>query len=362
MLIEIDPKRAELALQIASKIAEKKSGVDVTSNVLLSATDKLTIKATNLQVNFTADITCAVQKEGDSLVSAFNLYKFIAKYDETLTFKSDKNHLHILGKTSKHKIAGGAVSNFPKVFVEGRCVYTLNSKIFAELLKATTYLVGENLERHFLEGIRVEIKGNTINFASSDSVRLASATYVADEPFLVSSVFTIPRHVLTELPQLLANSDQISFGLDEDKLYFKSGNFNLSCSQLAHKYPDISGMFLPEKDLRKIEFDKAEFLTKIGRTTIVSDKISLVNSFKFTKTQLNIEVTDADNSSQETIEIESEDEFETHFRINQVRDFLTAISSNKFLFVYNEKKKPFELREINSKYSYKYLLLPMTIQ
>ncbi len=365
MLLEINSKLLSTALKIASKITlTKDTPTLATQCVMLEADEKnLTISATNLKVSYSNKIECSISKPGKTLVNAAKLISLVGTYkNEDLVLKTNpKGVLSVVCGKSEHKFNPTPVENFPKLEAVGNTPFNIPTAIFAEMLRRTSYVVTELEARPNLEGISIELDKNIFRMMSSDSLRIAKVEYTNKENYLVNFRQTIPRITLPELVSILPFGDVLYFGGDDSKIFFKCGTASISSTLLAQDYPSISSI-LNLDGYTSIEISREKLLSSLSRTAILSDKKSLINEFVFSRKELTLKVEDDESSASEVIEVDCPEEFSVGFKIKQVTEFLSSISSEKVNFHFDDKKNRFYLTEPHQVLNNVYLLPPIKIQ
>lgn len=359
MLLEINSKPLAKALRIASKIASKKTHIPATSGVLLEATDtSFSIKTTNLDVSFGAVLDCSISKTGAVAVDAVKFNALINTYtdeDVPLTLSTTKKGLAITCGTSKQVVPSMPTENFPECGLGESFPNSFSTVDFASILKRTAFLVVEVEGKPHLSGINLSVLNNTFRATTTDSLRVSTASYSGTA--LPSNLnVTIPKLAVAEIVAILPEEDTLYFGASDSRFFLKCGNYSISSIIKAQKFPDISVMFL---DGNRISINRAALLKALTRTAILSDQQSLNTEIIFTKSCLVIKVDGLEGSSDQTLTISSQDEFSESFRIKQITDFLSAISSDTVDFIYDRKVGRYNLTEPGSVYNTRYVLFPV---
>lgn len=359
MLLEINSKPLAKALRIASKIAAKKTHFPATSGVLLEASNThFSIKTTNLDVSFSAFLDCSISKTGSVAVDAVKLNALINTYadeDVPLTISTTKKGLTIACGVSKQVVPVMPAENFPECRLGESFPNSFSTTDFASILKRTAFLVAEVENKPHLSGINLSVFNNTFRATTTDSLRVSTASYSGTT--LPSNLnVTIPKLALAEIVATLPEEETVYFGASDNRFFLKCGNYSVSSIIQAQKFPDISVMFL---DGNRISISRTGFLKALTRTAILSDQKSLDTQIIFTKDSLSIKVDGLEGSSDQTLPITCQDEFSESFRIKQITEFLSAITSDTVDLIYDRKVKRYNMAEPGSIYNTRYVLFPV---
>ena len=355
MIVTISKSILENVLIHAGPFLEKKDTSQITSHVYLNALgSNLTIKATDYEIGFTVT-TNEVNITQDGNITA-NGKKFldivrILKNGE-VNLEVRNNILHISQGSSNFKLPTFSHNEFPEFpSYEGKARISIESHTLIESLKKITPAIDTNNPKFELNGALIDIKKETINFASTDTRRLAVVNINNQSDSELSII--IPRKAIVEIQKLFF--DDIELYYDETNLIIHSNQYTFFTKLINGKFPEYSRI-IPKEIKTQLLLPKATMIESIKQiTTISADvKITFLNEF------ITFESLSDDN-----IEAKTKIGFSTGFSeafsiaINSryLLDFLNSINNSEFNIGLNEGNLPFVLSDEN----FKTVVMPIVI-
>jgi len=355
MIVTISKSILENVLIHAGPFLEKKDTSQITSHVYLNALgSNLTIKATDYEIGFTVT-TNEVNITQDGNITA-NGKKFldivrILKNGE-VNLEVRNNILHISQGSSNFKLPTFSHNEFPEFpSYEGKARISIESHTLIESLKKITPAIDTNNPKFELNGALIDIKKETINFASTDTRRLAVVNINNQSDSELSII--IPRKAIVEIQKLFF--DDIELYYDETNLIIHSNQYTFFTKLINGKFPEYSRI-IPKEIKTQLLLPKATMIESIKQITTISTdvKITFLNEF------ITFESLSDDN-----IEAKTKIGFSTGFSeafsiaINSkyLLDFLNSINNSEFNIGLNEGNLPFVLSDEN----FKTVVMPIVI-
>ena len=345
MIITISKSILENVLIHAGPFLEKKDTSQITSHVYLSASNSnLTIKATDYEIGFTVT-TNEVHITQDGNITA-NGKKFldivrILKNGE-VNLEVRNNILHISQGSSNFKLPTFSHNEFPEFpSYEGKARISIESHTLIESLKKITPAIDTNNPKFELNGALIDIKNETINFASTDTRRLAVVNVNNQSDSELSII--IPKKAIVEIQKLFF--DDIELYYDKTNLIIHSEQYTFFTKLINGKFPEYSRI-IPKEIKTQLLLPKAIMIDSIKQITTISADVKI--------TFLNESIT-FESLSDDNIEAKTEIGFSTGFSepfaiaINSryLLDFLNSINNSEFSIGLNEGNLPFILSNEN---------------
>ena len=345
MKITIAKSVIENILIHAGPFLEKKDTSQITSHVHLSVTDKdLTLKATDYEIGFcvttdnlSVEQTGSVTANGKKFLDIVKILK-----DGPITLEFIKNTLHIVQGHSNFKLPTFAQEEFPQFpSYERKARISIESHTLIESLKKITPAIDTNNPKFELNGALIDIQNDHINFASTDTRRLAVVTISNQSTQELSLI--IPKKAIIEIQKLFF--DDIELYYDETNLIIHSDQYTFFTKLINGKFPDYSRI-IPKEVANELLLPKALMIDALKQITTISNDVKI----SFLENNITFESLSDDN-----IEAKTEIEYPTPFKetfslaINSryLLDFLSAINSSEFTIGLNEGNLPFILRDQN---------------
>ena len=345
MKINISKSVIENILVHAGPFLEKKDTSQITSHIYLNASNsKLTIKATDYEIGFcVATDNVNIIEEGSITANGKKFLDIVRILkDGDITLEVNRDILHISQGHSNFKLPTFSYNEFPEFpSYEDKARISIESHMLIESLKKITPAIDTNNPKFELNGALIDIKTDGINFAATDTRRLAVVTLPNQSDKELSII--IPKKAIIEIQKLFF--DNIELYYDETNLIIHSEQYTFFTKLINGKFPEYSRI-IPKETAHNLLLPKATMIDAIKQITTISTdvKISFLNeSIIF------------ESLSDDNIEAKTEIAYSTNFTetfsiaINSkyLLDFLNSINSSEFTIGLNEGNLPFILRDEN---------------
>lgn len=267
-------------ISIAQEIISTKSAVSILSNVLFIAQNNtLTIKATDIKVNFETKIPVEIEEEGSTTVFCDKFLGILSGLDEgeivfDLQQKDNQTIALIRHSTKKIKFQLKCTSQdkFPEFPVaEEVPFFEIPSKDIKKMIGQTSFAVSIDETRYFMNGVFFEKRDNKLILVSTDGRRLAYASKefpegIADFP----SAIVHPK-VLNIVARHLSDEGSISIAIVDKMIFFRFQNYELSSTLIDGKFPNYMRV-IPESQINNFKVQKKDLQEALKRTAIMVDK------------------------------------------------------------------------------------------
>ncbi|UCN00332.1 DNA polymerase III subunit beta [Sulfurimonas sp. SWIR-19] len=345
MKITVSKSILENILIHAAPFLEKKDTSQITSHVYMNVSgSKLTLKATDYEIGFLVS-TDNLKIEDEGSITA-NGKKFL---DIVRILKDDDINLEVKNDTllisqghSNFKLPTFSYNEFPEFpSYEGKPRISIESHTLIESLKKITPAIDTNNPKFELNGALIDIKKDSINFAATDTRRLAVVTLNNQSENELSII--IPRKAIVEIQKLFF--DNIELYYDETNLIIHSEQYTFFTKLINGKFPEYSRI-IPKETNYNLVLPKAIMINSIKQITTISTDVKLT----FFNDTISFESLSEDNIEAKT-EISYNTGFDEPFSIainsKYLLDFLNAINSSEFTIGLNEGNLPFILKDEN---------------
>jgi len=355
MIITISKSIIENILVHAGPFLEKKDTSQITSHVYLDASNgTLTVKATDYEIGFLVT-TQNVNISQDGSITAngkkfLDIVRILKDGDINLEVKNDI--LHISQAHSNFKLPTFSHNEFPEFpSYEGKARISIDSHTLIESLKKITPAIDTNNPKFELNGALIDIRQNSINFASTDTRRLAVVNVNNESSNELSII--IPKKAIIEIQKLFF--DDIELYYDETNLIIHSEQYTFFTKLINGKFPEYSRI-IPKDIANNLVLPKAIMIDSIKQITTISTDVKIT----FLNDIITFESLSDDNIEAKT-EITHTTGFSEPFSIainsRYLLDFLNSINSSEFNIGLNECNLPFILSDEN----FKTVVMPIVI-
>ena len=269
-------------ISIAQEIISTKNAGSILSNVLLEAfNNTLTIKATDIKVNFETSIPVQIEEEGSTTIFCDKFMGILntlpsgeTEFNQISNGEDSSVSVEIkpISKKIKFQIKSISQENFPEVnFDENLSYFEVPSKDFKEMISQTSFAVSEDETRYFMNGVLFEKKGDNLNLVATDGRRLSFATKqilagVNDFP----SAIVHPK-ILNIIVKHAPEEGNINISIAEKMIFFSFSNYKFASVLLEGQFPNYERV-IPAKQENKLVINKADFVEALKRISLMVDK------------------------------------------------------------------------------------------
>ncbi len=376
-------------------IVEKKSTIPVLSNILIESIGENTIRfiGTDLDVTIRCEAEADIKKGGSMCIQARKLFDIVRLLpDADVHFTKDENEWVKLncGK-SNFRLAGVNREQFPEVPSFKSAPMKLSAEIFNHFIQNTAFAITNEQSRFTLSGAKFMVDGTMARMVTTDGHRLAfvekQLTGNADKGTIDT---LIPKKALMELTKIARDaSGEVSFGEDENHIYFEVDGRLLVTRKLSGSFPNYE-MVIPKDNDKIAVFDAEEMKNAIRRVSLMADERT--RSVRLTIKPNEIEIgaqSSEEGEAEEKVAAEyNGEEVNIGFNSQYLQEFLNIVSSSESDSGENVEKETdgktvrvkenssrlriaFEFKDGNAQtqlniageknYDYKYIVMPLRI-
>ena len=211
MKFNVNQKDLQEALSYCQGVIEKRSTLEILSNVLLDANNsKLTITATDLDLIFIHQIqNVEILDEGKTTTRSSTMFDIVRKFSSdkkiNLSLKNE-NKLQLESEKSLFNLNCINSSEFPLTDENfNQNEFTINSKKFLKLLNKCKFSVSNDETRHYLSGIyfhQTEIEDKIyLTAVATDSHRMSISKIRLSEKINFEPII-LPKKTILKLIKL----------------------------------------------------------------------------------------------------------------------------------------------------------------
>lgn len=350
------------ALELVTKISTKHVTLPVLQCVLITVTDKITFKATNLELSIEVVLKGQVKEQGVIAVPAITLLQSVQYINQTdVVLRVEENVLLIETNQTNTSIKAIATDEFPNIHhLEGEGV-VLNRSLFALGIKTTAFAASQSSIKPELGSVYIQQKKeHSLTFVSTDSFRLMEKT-VAQKSVVLKNSFLVPQKNAIELaricdllqsdPTLVVTENQCSLDFAEEGVY-------LTSRLVSGSFPDYE-QIIPKEYVSHATLLKADLQNAFKKTSVFLNKFLQV-SLTLTKKALTVSsqnnevghITDTMNA------VVNGEELSLNFNQNYVIEPLSHITDDSIILNFAGIGRPLVITGANDK-SLRYLVMPM---
>jgi len=361
MKLQVTQENLNRALTTVARVANSRGTLPILANVLIkTASNRLSISATNLDIAITQYIGGKVAEEGSITVPARLMQDFIGSLPAgVINLDLDETKLHIATDQYKSTINGIVADDFPVMpAISGGESWSVQTGVLKKALQQVVFAASNDESRPVLTGVLIQSIDGKLHLAATDSYRLAEKQ-IGDTKATVNLL--VPATAMQDLLRILADDDdEVHVSHDEQQVLFKVGDIELVARLLEGKYPDY-GKLIPQLFAVTAILKRADFVnvTKVsslfaresaGSVTLKVDEASQTLSIRSIASQL------GENTANASGKITGDGEITLNSRY--LLDALQAINGDEVTFGFNGKLEATALRD-SSADGYTHIIMPL---
>lgn len=265
-------------IAIAQEIISSKNAISILSNVYLEAeNDTLTIKATDIKVNFETRLPVNVLESGSTTVFCDKFLGILSSIPEG-ELEFDQNDAKITIRPSARKIkfqlksiASDKFPEFPSS--EGASYFDIPIRDFKDMISQTVFAVSDDETRYFMNGVFFEKQGDDLVMVATDGRRLAYiakpvGSGIKDFPGII-----IPPKVLNLVTKRSGDEGLVSLAVTDKTIFVRFGSYNLSSVLIEGQFPNYRRV-IPESQAHSFSVNRVEMLEALKRVSLLVEQKS----------------------------------------------------------------------------------------
>jgi DNA polymerase III subunit beta len=372
--MKVTVERAELlkALGHVHRVVERRNTIPILANVLIRGeTSKLSLKATDLDLEIVEAIPAEVGPAGSTTVPAHMFYEIVRKLPDgaqvILESSGDRAALAIRAGRSRFTLQTLPESDFPDLAAgEMTHSFTLGAADLKRLIEKTQFAISTEETRYYLNGIYLHPASSgsaqTLRAVATDGHRLAQIELPLPGGATGMPGIIVPRKTVGELQRLLEDNEaEIGIELSTSKIRFKVGAVLLTSKLIDGTFPDYARV-IPLGNEKELKVDKAEFGSAVDRVSTVSSERGRAVKLSLTGGRLVLSVTNPDSGSAiEELEVDyGSDPLDIGFNSRYLLDIAAQIEGEVAILKLADPGSPTLIQDRDADGAL-YVLMPMRV-
>jgi DNA polymerase-3 subunit beta len=372
--MKVTVERAELlkSLGHVHRVVERRNTIPILGNVHVRADrGKLSLKATDLDVEVTDSIGAEVGPGGSTTVPAHMFYEIVRKLPEgaqiILEASGDRAVLAIRAGRSRFTLQTLPESDFPDLAAgEMTHAFSLKASELKRLIEKTQFAISTEETRYYLNGIYLHVAGTgkaqTLRAVATDGHRLAQVDLELPKGAAGIPGVIVPRKTVGEVQRLIEDSEaEIGVELSSGKVRFTIGEVILTSKLIDGTFPDYARV-IPLGNDKELVVDKKDFEAAVDRVSTVSSERGRAVKLSLTGGRLLLSVTNPDSgSANEELEVEYDsDPLDIGFNSRYLLDIAAQIEGEVAVLKLADPGSPTLIQDKDAKGAL-YVLMPMRV-
>jgi DNA polymerase-3 subunit beta len=374
LAMKVTVERSELlkSLGHVHRVVERRNTIPILANVLLHGDrSKLSLKATDLDVEVIDTIAAEVGPGGSTTVPAHMFFDIVRKLPEgaqiALESSGDRAALAIRAGRSRFTLQTLPESDFPDLSAgEMTHKFTLKADELKRLIDKTQFAISTEETRYYLNGIYLHAAGTakaqTLRAVATDGHRLAQMEVELPKGAAGMPGIIVPRKTVGEVHRLIEDGDtEVSIELSPGKIRFTIGQTVLTSKLIDGTFPDYARV-IPVGNDKELVVDKKEFEAAVDRVSTVSSERGRAVKLSINAGRLSLSVTNPDSgSANEELEVAYEaDPIDIGFNSRYLLDIAAQIESEAAVLKLADPGSPTLIQDKEQRGAL-YVLMPMRV-
>jgi DNA polymerase-3 subunit beta len=353
-------------LQLVSGVVERRQTLPVLSNLLLVAeAGKISLTATDLEVELVADLALEVQDPGEITLPARKLLDICRTLPDTaeleLSVNGDK--VQLKSGRSRFSLATLPASEFPSVEeISGTRRFSVEQRQLKSLIERTHFSMAQQDVRYYLNGLMIEMEPERLRSVATDGHRLALCELELPTGEGETQQVIVPRKGIQELARLLDDSEIMAdVEVGSNHIRVQLPDLRFTSKLIDGRFPEYQRV-IPKAAGNILTAARDELKQALVRTSILSNEKYRGVRLQLSSDRLRIL---AHNPEQEEAEEElgisyDGDELEIGFNVTYLLDALTAVGAEQVTVALSDANSSCLIQGPDSG-ECKYVVMPMRL-
>ena len=278
-------------------------------------------------------------------------------------FFLDGDNLKIETESGKYNLSTLPSEDFPVFETEDtQSQINISSQNLKNLITKTSFAMGNQDWRHYLNGLYMMIDDKVITTVATDAHRLAMATSSLNEASSESTSGIVPRKSINEIGKLVGDeSENVVIQLGQTSIAANVSGTTFVSKLIEGKFPDYEQV-IPSGESSLLVVDRKNFSESLSRVSVLSSEKYKGVRIITKKDSLNISANNPEKEQgEENLSCEYQgEEIDIAFNVNYLQEILSTIDSEKIEINFFGSEKSCLITDPNSE-NLKYVVMPLLI-
>jgi DNA polymerase-3 subunit beta len=278
-------------------------------------------------------------------------------------FFLDGDNLKIETESGKYNLSTLPSEDFPVFETEDtQSQINISSQNLKNLITKTSFAMGNQDWRHYLNGLYMMIDDKVITTVATDAHRLAMATSSLNEASSESTSGIVPRKSINEIGKLVGDeSENVVIQLGQTSIAANVSGTTFVSKLIEGKFPDYEQV-IPSGESSILVVDRKNFSESLSRVSVLSSEKYKGVRIITKKNSLNISANNPEKEQgEENLPCEYQgEEIDIAFNVNYLQEVLSTIDSEKIEINFFGSEKSCLITDPNSE-NLKYVVMPLLI-
>ncbi|SMM99613.1 DNA polymerase III beta subunit [uncultured Candidatus Thioglobus sp.] len=354
-------------LEAVIGVVEKRQTLPILSHVLIQLKEgKLTLTTTDMEIELRASHKIQAQEEIIFTIYAKDLIDIIRKLKENtiIQFIIEKSKVYIETNNNSFELNTFNTQEFPSLpKITDSEVIQIKRTALKELIEKTSFSMGNQDIRAYLNGLYLEVNNNNIVMVATDGHRLSIGEIKQKNNLSSKKTVILPRKAVLELEKLLKKEGDatIDIHLSNNYFYLKSNNTTIISRLIDGNFPNYKQV-IPTNLENVIIINRQDFLDNLLQVVIFVEERTKGVKLAFKDNYLNIFSHSERGQAKTKINIKNfNKEIEVAFNVYYLIAILENLTSDEINMVVPDNENQSCLLSNIDNETYQYIVMPMRI-
>ena len=264
-------------IAIANEIIASKNVISILSNIYFEAKDgSLTIKATDMKVNFETTVPVDVIESGSVTVYGDKFFGILNSIpDGEMEFEQADTKINIKtsAKRARFQLKSITVEKFPEFSAAGRDFFELPVKDLKDMIQQTIFSISDDETRYFMNGVFFEKAEGNFVMVATDGRRLSCINKSAPEGVEDFTGVIIPPKILNIVLRRAGDEGMAGISVTDKTIFIQFGSYKLSSVLIEGQFPNYRRV-IPENQINHFTVKRLEMLDALRRVSLLVEQKS----------------------------------------------------------------------------------------
>lgn len=260
------------SLKKVQGISEKRTTMPILNNILIESSDKITIKATNLDNSIISISNGIVEETGTICVPSKKFFEIVKSLPgESITIIKEEKNISIKSGKTSFKLFSQPPEDFPAIKKPSSVnKVTIKRADFIKALNKVEYAIYPDESRLSLNGVYLHKVDGKLRFVSSDSFRLCYYEFPFNEN--IDNIL-ITKKGTSELIKIFSSEDSenISVSIEDNYASFSTEDTTFITRLREVKFPNYIEV-LPLNNPFKSYIEKNKIIDSLQRILVITEE------------------------------------------------------------------------------------------
>jgi DNA polymerase-3 subunit beta len=376
MRVTVERSHLLRSLAHVHRVVERRNTIPILSNVLLRADrNRLTLKATDLDLEVTETVAAEVGQAGATTVPAHILHDIVRKLPdgaEVSLDTGDGSQLALKSGRSRFTLQVLPEADFPDLTTgEFPTRFSLPASTLKKLIDRTQFAISTEETRYYLNGIYLHAvtvsKKPMLRAVATDGHRLAQAQVEAPDGAEKMTGVIVPRKAVGEIQKLVESGDgNIDVEISDTKIRVTiaaagGSEVVLTSKLIDGTFPDYVRV-IPQGNDKVMKVERAAFAEAVDRVSTISSERGRAVKLGLADGKMTLSVNNPDSGSAvEELGVDySGDDIEIGFNSRYLLDVASQLETASAEFRFADPGSPTLILDQGAADAL-YVLMPMRV-